>query len=100
MDEMEFTEAESNMHDLVILINIISNFRLLNINNTRMPQSIKRKNMMRSNLLRNKSKHSRYKGQWMENSDQSPFHVWSSFLFNFSFFVVVVIDRGACVLDL
>jgi len=34
----------------------LSNSRLLNINNTRMPQSIKKKNMMRSNLLRNKSK--------------------------------------------
>jgi len=50
----------------------LSNSRLLNINNTRMPQSIKKKNMMRSNLLRNKSKFSRFKGQWMENSDQSP----------------------------
>lgn len=63
----------------------LSNSRLLNINNTRMPQSIKKKNMMRSNLLRNKSKFSRYKGQWMENSDQSPLLEWSSFLFNFFF---------------
>ena len=46
MDEMEFTEAESNMHDLVpSLCCYITYIRLLNINNIRMPRLTRKRNM-------------------------------------------------------
>ena len=50
---MEFTEAESNMHDLVFppsLHNISDTKRLPNTNNIKMPLSTKKRNTMRSNL--------------------------------------------------
>ena len=49
---MEFTEAESNMHDLVLpqFHNVSHIKRLPNTNNIKMPLSTKKRNTMRSNL--------------------------------------------------
>jgi len=48
---MEFTEAESNMHDLVLpQFNVSHIKRLPNTNNIKMRLSTKKKNTMRSNL--------------------------------------------------
>jgi hypothetical protein len=50
---MEFTEAESNMHDLVSPIGgSTTNDRLLNTNNTKMPQSRQQRSMMKNHMLR------------------------------------------------
>jgi hypothetical protein len=58
MDEMEFTEAESNMNDLVFppLDLSTANTRSLNTNNIKMPQSITRRSMMKRPLLRKLNK--------------------------------------------
>jgi hypothetical protein len=51
---MEFTEAESNMHDLVSSdFLLVLMYRLLNTNSIKMLQLIKRRNTMRKLLLRN-----------------------------------------------
>ena len=64
MDEMEFTEAESNMHDLVSpLGGSTTNDRLLNTNNIKMPQSRQQRSMMKNHMsrkLRNKDLCLRY----------------------------------------
>jgi len=57
MDEMEFTEAESNMHDLVhpSVLLLLTN-RSRNTNNTKMPRLTKRKSTKMSSLLRKANK--------------------------------------------
>jgi hypothetical protein len=57
MDEMEFTEAESNMHDLVHPhVNTLTG-RSQNINNTRTPLLTRKKSMMMKFLLKRPSNH-------------------------------------------
>jgi hypothetical protein len=89
MDEMEFTEAESNMHDLVSAPNsIIANqIRLLNINNIKMRQSTKRRSMMKRPLLRKvRNKLVLYKdARWWIQLLIFPSLCSISFLLNFSF---------------
>src|SRR5277367_3103182 len=74
MDEMEFTEAESNMHDLVFpLRGSTSNTRLLNTNNIKMPQSRQQRSMMKSHMPKK-----------VQNEDLCPCDTtWCGSCFNF-----------------